>query len=149
MLNFLFPQNSYPTSVSVMLLAFRLLFGGVMMWHGITKMANYENLVSTFPNPLGLGSHLSLYLAIFAELFCSVGVIFGAFYRLALIPLIFTMIVAFFIIHHSQPFAAKELAFIYMVAFVILFVMGAGRFSLDNIIAAQLTKSHAAEYTEY
>ena len=48
MLNFLFPQNSYPTSVSVMLLAFRLLFGGVMMWHGITKMANYENLPPFF-----------------------------------------------------------------------------------------------------
>ncbi|MBQ1980891.1 MAG: DoxX family protein [Alistipes sp.] len=149
MLNFLFPQNSYPTSVSLMLLALRLLFGGVMMWHGITKMANYENLVSSFPNPLGLGSHLSLYLAIFAELFCSVGVIFGAFYRMALIPLIFTMIVAFFIIHHSQPFASKELAFIYLVMFILLFVMGAGRFSLDNIIAAQLTKNRAAEYTEY
>ncbi len=145
MMNFLFPQNAYPNSVSVFLLALRLLFGGLMMWHGVGKMMNYENLVQTFPNPLGLGSHLSLYLAIFAELFCSVGVIMGAFYRLALIPLMFTMIVALLWVHHGQAFAAKELAFIYLVMFALLFVMGAGRFSLDNIIAARLAKNHAAK----
>ena len=149
MMNFLFPQNTYPNSVSLFLLALRVLLGGVMMWHGISKMTNYETLVLTFPNPIGLGSHLSLYLAIFAELFCSVGVIFGAFYRLALVPIIFTMIVALFWVHRAQPFASKELAFIYMWVFAMLFVMGAGRFSLDNIIAAWLEKNHAAEYTEY
>ena len=72
------------------------------------------------------------------------GVIFGAFYRLALIPMIFSMCVAFLLVHRGQPFVAKELAFIYLVIFVVLFVMGAGRYSLDNVIATLLHKENVA-----
>ena len=86
-------------------------------------MSNFESLVATFPNPLGLGSRFSLYMIIFVEVFCSVGVIFGAFYRLALIPMIFSMCVAFVVVHRGQPFAAKELAFIYLVVFVAGFLL--------------------------
>ena len=73
------------------------------------------------------------------------GVIFGAFYRLALIPIIFSMCVAFLVVHRGQPFAAKELAFIYLVVFVVLFVMGAGRYSLDNVIATLLHRENVAK----
>ena len=65
-------------------------------------------------------------------------------FRLALIPIIFSMCVAFVVVHRGQPFAAKELAFIYLVIFVVLFVAGAGRYSLDNIIATLLHKENVA-----
>ena len=144
MLHFLFPLKNFSTPESVLLLILRLLFGLLLMWHGLTKMSSFESIVDTFPNPLGLGSRFSLYMIIFVEVFCSVGVIFGAFYRLALIPMIFSMCVAFLLVHRGQPFAAKELAFIYLVVFVVLFVMGAGRFSLDNVIATLLHKENVA-----
>ena len=144
MLQFIFPFKNFSTPESVLLLVLRLLFGLLLMWHGLTKMSNFESLVATFPNPIGLGSRLSLYMIIFVEVFCSVGVIFGAFFRIALIPMIFSMCVAFLVVHHGQPFAAKELAFIYLVVFVVLFVMGAGRYSLDNVIATLLHKERAA-----
>ena len=144
MLQFLFPLKTYSTPESVLLLILRLLFGLLLMWHGLTKMSNFESLVATFPNPLGLGSRFSLYMIIFVEVFCSVGVIFGAFYRLALIPMIFSMCVAFVVVHRGQPFAAKELAFIYLVVFVVLFAMGAGKYSLDNIIATLLHRENVA-----
>ena len=35
-------------------------------------------------------------------------------YRLAMLPMIFTMCIAFFVVHGSDPFAVKELAFIYL-----------------------------------
>ena len=135
MLQFLFPLKNFSTPESVLLLILRLLFGALLMWHGLTKMSNFESLVDTFPNPLGLGSRFSLYMIIFVEVFCSVGVIFGAFYRLALIPMIFSMCVAFVVVHRGQPFAAKELAFIYLVA---------GKYSLDNIIATLLHRENVA-----
>jgi putative oxidoreductase len=144
MLHFLFPLKNFSTPESVLLLILRLLFGILLMWHGLTKMSNFESLVATFPNPLGLGSRFSLYMIIFVEVFCSVGVIFGAFYRLALIPMIFSMCVAFVVVHRGQPFAAKELAFIYLVVFVVLFAMGAGKYSLDNIIATLLHRENVA-----
>ena len=109
-----------------------------MVWHGVSKIDNFSVLVENFPNPIGLGSRMSLYLAIFAEVICSAAVIVGAFYRLALIPLIFTMGVAMTMVHNGQSFAAKELALIFLVIFVLLFIMGAGRYSLDNMISVQI-----------
>ena len=146
-LSFLFPYNNYSAMMSAMILVLRLLFGGLMLWHGITKIENFEGLVAVFPNPLGLGSRLSLCLAIFAEVFCSVAVIVGAFFRLALVPLIFTMCVAMFVVHNGQAFAAKELALIFLVIYVMLMLVGAGRYSLDNIIAVRLYEERTAMAT--
>lgn len=78
---------------------------------------------------------MSLLLAIFGEVFCSVAFVFGFLYRLAMIPMIFTMFIAFFVIHSADPFATKELAFVYLLAFVILFIAGPGKYSVDLFIA--------------
>ncbi|MBQ6581026.1 MAG: DoxX family protein [Alistipes sp.] len=143
-LSFLFPYQPLPTRYNLALLALRMLFGGLLMWHGVSKILALEGDPSSFPNPIGLGSTLSLYLVVFAEVVCAAAVIVGAFYRLALIPILVTMCVALFVAHHGQPFAAKELAFIYLILFALMYCMGAGRFSLDNIIAKRLYDSRLA-----
>ena len=104
-LRFLFPTTRYTARASLFLLALRVLFGVLLLSHGIAKVDDFAALSEVFPDPLGLGSRISLTLAIFGELFCSVGFIVGAFYRLALIPMIFTMCVALFIVHGDDPFA--------------------------------------------
>ena len=144
MLSFLFPFKSYPVSMSLLLLALRLLFGGLMLWHGLSKIENFETLVVSFPDPLRLGGRLSLFLVVFVEVICSVGVIVGAFFRVALLPLIFSMCVALFVVHRGQAFAYKELAFIFMIIFLLLLLTGAGRYSLDNIIAVRLYEERTA-----
>ena len=68
-LSLLFPYKNYSASMSVLVLVLRLLFGGLMLWHGVSKIENFEELVVGFPNPLGLGHRLSLCLVIFAEVF--------------------------------------------------------------------------------
>ncbi len=143
--SFLFPLKLYPRSVSVMLLVLRLLFGVLLLWHGMNKIAQVATAAESFPNPLGLGHKLSFYLVVFAEVICSAAVIMGAFYRLALIPIIFSMAVAFFVVHHGQPLVAKELALIYLVVFAVLYFMGAGAYSLDNIIAKRLDEARLAK----
>ena len=144
-LSFLFPYKLYPRSVSFLLLVLRVLFGALLMWHGMTKIANVETVADNFPNPLGLGHRLSFYLVVFAEVICAAAVIMGAFYRLALVPIIFSMAIALFVVHRGQEFAAKELALIYLVVFVLLFCMGAGSYSLDNIIAKRLNNARLAK----
>ena len=109
---FLFPSKPDGITISLLLLALRILFGGLLLSHGIQKWNNYAEMSAVFPDPLGVGSNVSLGLAIFGELACSIGFIFGALYRLAMIPMIFTMCMAFFVIHGSDPFAVKELAFV-------------------------------------
>ena len=87
-----------------------------------------------FADPYGLGATVSLALAVFAEFFCSLLVVTGTFTRLATIPLIVTMLTAFLLIHGADPFPRKELALMYLVPFVTLFVTGPGRFSVDYLI---------------
>ncbi len=91
-----------------------------------------------FPDPLGIGSSISLGLAIFGELVCSMGFIIGLLYRLAMIPMIFTMVIAFFVIHANDAFAVKELAFVYLAVFVLMYIAGPGKFSVDNFIGSKL-----------
>lgn len=108
-----------------------------MLSHGIPKLLAFGTLSANFPDPLGVGSFTSLVLSIGAEVGCSLLLIFGLFTRLAILPLLFTMIMAFFVIHASDPFAVKELAMIYITIYVAIFSIGAGRFSLDRLIFKQ------------
>lgn len=139
--NFIFPLKPDSTKESLLLLAARIIFGLLFLMHGIQKWSNFQELSSMFPDPIGLGSSVTLGLAIFAELACSMAFIFGVLYRLALIPMMFTMIMAFFVIHGGDPFEVKELALVYLVIFIIMFIAGPGKYSVDRFIAKMLVKN--------
>ncbi len=136
---FLFPSKPDGTAMSLLILALRIVFGILLMSHGVQKWANFSAMSDSFPDPLGIGSQLSLILAIFGEMVCSIAFIFGFLYRLAMIPMIFTMCMAFFVIHANAPFATKELAFVYLAVFILLYITGPGKYSLDHFIAKALS----------
>ncbi|HEX4925214.1 MAG TPA: DoxX family protein [Bdellovibrionales bacterium] len=118
------------------LLVLRIGFGGVMLLaHGLPKLMSYSERANTFADPIGLGSNVSLILAIGAEVFCALAVTFGLFTRLAAVPLAFTMFVAAIVVHAGDPWQKKELAVMYFIAFVAIIVAGPGRFSLDTLFA--------------
>jgi len=101
---------------------------------GLRKLLNYQEMAANFPDPLGVGSDVSLMLTVFAEFFCALFLALGLFMRFALLPLIFTMIVAALIIHSEDAFHVKEHALIYLVIFTSLFLLGPGKYSLDHYI---------------
>lgn len=143
--DFLFPRCAGSRGCSLLLLAMRLLFGLLLLLHGIAKLVNYVDLSPSFPDPLGIGGQLSMILVVFAELCCSVAFIFGLLYRLALIPMIIAMAVAFVGVHHGA-LADGELAFIYLMAFIILYWAGPGRYSIDAWLRRALIRRD--EYAE-
>lgn len=55
-LRFLFPAAPSGAGASWLLLAARIVFGVLLMTHGIAKWQNFETLSATFPDPLGVGS---------------------------------------------------------------------------------------------
>jgi len=128
---FLFPSKPDGAATSAILLIVRIIFGVLLMNHGIEKWSNYQELSAVFPDPLGL--------AIFGELACSMAFIIGFLYRLAMLPMIFTMGMAFFVIHGNDPFAVKELAFIYLVVYVLMYIIGPGKFAVDHWLGKALT----------
>ena len=121
-------------STDLGLLILRLVAGASMLTHGYPKLQKVLNGNFQFGDPLGLGPEVSLILAVFAELICSALVIIGLTTRLAVLPLIVTMGVAFFIVHGADPFKVKELALIYLSIFLALFFTGPGKFSADRAI---------------
>ena len=138
LLRFFFPDEPVNTARSVLLLLARIAFGGLLLLHGWMKWQNYAVLSMSFPDPLDVGSQASLLLAIFAEVFCSLAVIVGALYRLALIPIIVTLLVIVCMIHQGDTLAIKELALVYLIVFVLLFVSGPGRYAVDTVLARKL-----------
>lgn len=138
---FLFPSKPSDNATSALLLIVRIVFGVLLMSHGIQKWSNFSEMSAVFPDPLGVGGSISLSLAIFGELFCSMAFIVGFLYRLAMIPMTFTMLVAFFVIHANDPFSVKELAFVYLVVFVLMYITGPGKFSIDRWIGNILSKN--------
>lgn len=140
--NFLFPRTPDSNGASLFLLALRIFFGLLLMSHGIDKWNHFNEMSMSFPDPLGVGSTTSLCLAIFAELGCSMAFIVGFLYRLALIPMIFTMSVAFFVIHAHTPFSTKELALVYLGVFVLAYIAGPGKFSIDFWLGKRLRSRH-------
>lgn len=122
--------------VDLSLLVLRIGFGGVMLLaHGLPKLMSYSERSATFADPIGMGPAVSLSLAIGAEVFCALAVIFGLFTRLAAVPLAFTMFVASVIVHADDPWQKKELAVMYFIAYLALIIAGPGRFSLDSFCA--------------
>lgn len=133
-------QNNKNTDVA--LLVVRVSGAGLMLAHGLPKL---EMLLSgdpvQFPALFGLGATSSLALAVFAEVLCSVLVLIGLGTRLAVIPLIFTMLVAAFYIHGADPFVKKEPAILYLIPYVTLLLTGSGKYALDHILQHKLAQS--------
>ena len=140
-INFLFPRYANRYGVSLFLLAMRVFIGMLFMMHGLDKAVNFNILVGNFPDPLGIGPFATLLLVVFAELFCAIFFIFGLLYRIIMIPMIIAMAVAFFGIHHSDM-TQGELAFLYFVIFILMYIAGPGRFSLDALIGKSIRKAY-------
>ena len=111
-----------------------------MLTHGWGKLqmmlaGNFDK----FPDPIGVGSSLSLVLIVVAEFVSPLLIILGLGTRLAAIPTIGGMAVAAFIVHGGDPWtlgagASKEPAMLYLIPYLALAFTGAGKFSLDALI---------------
>jgi len=110
----------------------RIVFSLLMMTHGWSKLERILDGNLNFGDPLGLGSTLSLYLVTFAELVAPVFTIVGFKTRIMALITSFAMAVAAFIAHGADPFAKKEMALLYLVGFLSVALMGAGRYSIDE-----------------
>lgn len=123
--------NLRNTDIGILLL--RLGVGGLMLTHGIPKLFRlFGSDPIKFGDPLGIGVEATLTLVVFAEVICSVLIIIGLATKLAAIPLLIAMFVAFFIVHADDPFQRKELALFFLIVYVVLLFTGSGKYSLDH-----------------
>ncbi len=133
-------NKNFSTSFSALhldiaLLLLRVTIAVLMLTHGIPKLDMLNADPIEFMNFMGLGPEISLYLTIFAEVICSLLLLFGIATRLAAIPLIITMLVAIFVAHINDPLASMEMAIHYLLVYLVLLLLGAGRYSVDYALS--------------
>ncbi len=97
-------------------------------------------MAAHFPDPIHIGAVPSLVFALVSDAICSVLVMLGLATRWAALIVVINIGVAWSLVHHFIFFARPqgdhgELCFLYISVFLALFVAGAGRYSLDALIA--------------
>ncbi|MBL1222373.1 DoxX family protein [Chryseobacterium sp. L7] len=130
-----FQSNSSSLPKDIILFAVRVFIGFAMLSHGFPKL---QMLLAggkiEFYDFIGLGPLVTLVLTVIAEFACSILLILGLFTRVSLGFLIFTMVVAAFMVHGADPFEKKEMSLIYLCVYLLLMAVGAGKISVDHMI---------------
>ena len=131
-------DTSYKTaSFDFSMLILRLGFGILMIPHGYAKYSSFDERQNEFMDFLGMGPLTSLILAIFAEIVCSTLLVLGLFTRAATVPLIITAIVITFMAHGGDIFGKAYGGFSYLLVYIVLLLLGPGKYSLDAAISRQ------------
>jgi putative oxidoreductase len=135
MIKKLFVPGNSSGAANLGLLVLRLWIGfSMLLNHGVEKLKTFSDLAPNFPDPLGIGHPASLALAVFAEFFASLLLVFGLVTRLGALVLTINMSVAFFIVLKGSLNGAGELAFLYLMGYVTLLLAGPGSFSVDKAL---------------
>jgi putative oxidoreductase len=134
-LNDLLGKGQGAAFIDVALLVLRVTIGILMLKHGIPKI---RKLLSPEPihffETFGLSERNSLIAAAFVEVFFSSLLILGLGTRIAVIPLLGTMLIAVFYTLKSHTFDKKEVPILFLLIYITIFFSGSGKFSLDYMI---------------
>ncbi|NNK61318.1 MAG: DoxX family protein [Flavobacteriaceae bacterium] len=110
----------------------RIGTSAMMLSHGLPKVERIFAETIEFSDPLGVGASTSLTLALIGEVIAPLFILVGFRTRLAAIPALMTMLVAAFVVHSSDPFATKEKALLYALAFLVILIAGPGKYALEK-----------------
>ena len=131
------------------LLVARLWFGLTMLFnHGFEKLAHFNDIVGTFPDPLRVGQEASLVLVVVAEVLGALLLTVGFMTRVAAAVLVIDMFVAFLMVHKAGMTgqSSGEMAFLYLAGFVTLAIAGGGLFSLDTLAFSKSGRSRIQKH---
>lgn len=138
MKNKILSAQSLNSDLGILLL--RLVFGGLFIYIGFEKIEHYHQYLPMFKDYTGLGVKTSYNLVIFAEFFCGILVTIGLLTRLAVIPILISMIVVVFIALKDKGFNDKQLPFLYLILSLVIFVLGSGKYSADALLFKKRNK---------
>jgi len=114
-----------------------LLFLGVsgglfLLWvHGLPKLLDFTAQLQLIEDPFHLGSHLTLILAIFAEVLCPLLIVAGLLARLACVPILFVLLVALLVVHPQWSVAEGQFGWLLLILFTTVLIAGPGRLAIS------------------
>ncbi|WP_130734054.1 DoxX family protein [Flavobacterium sp. J27] len=107
----------------------------IFLNHGVEKIVDFNAMLITFPDPLGIGKLPSLLFAFMADVVGSVFLFLGLLFRWSALLIASNLLVAFFIVHKANLMEIHgELALVYLIIILFLFFFGPGNRSLDSVL---------------
>ncbi|MFJ2539065.1 MULTISPECIES: DoxX family protein [unclassified Pseudomonas] len=114
------------------LLFLRVSGGLFLLWvHGLPKLLDFTAQLQLIEDPFHLGAHLTLILAIFAEVLCPLLIVAGVLARLACLPILFVLLVALLVVHPQWSVAQGQFGWLLLIVFATVFIAGPGRLALN------------------
>lgn len=132
--NSLYPFPSCAAFNWAMLFFRALVSVEMMVAHGFKKIGIGVAEAEHIPNPLHLPEVVNSAFAISANLFFPFLVLIGFCTRLATLPTLAVTLTGYFILHWSDSLLEKDAPYIYSVVFLLILVLGPGKYSVDNVI---------------
>jgi len=110
------------------LLFLRVSGGLFLLWvHGLPKLLDFTAQLQLIEDPFHLGAHLTLILAIFAEVLCPLLIVAGLLARLACVPILFVLLVALLVVHPQWSVAEGQFGWLLLILFATVLIAGPGR----------------------
>ena len=116
-------------------LLFRLVVGLSLMTHGYSKLMRLIEGRIWSRTHLFFNEEISLALVAFAEFFCPILVALGFWTRLFTLPIIYAFIIIVFDVHIDDPFSKMEKGILFLFSYILIFFIGPGKLSVDNLIS--------------
>ncbi|KAE9641004.1 DoxX family protein [Pseudomonas sp. PB106] len=114
------------------LLFLRVAGGLFLLWvHGLPKLLDFTAQLQLIEDPFHLGAHLTLILAIFAEVVCPLLIVAGLLARLACVPILFVLLVALLVVHPQWSVAEGQFGWLLLILFTTVFIAGPGRLAIS------------------
>ena len=127
------------TTSATGLLLLRFSISGLMLTHAWQEWTMF-NGTGDFPDPIGLGSQLTLIVTIISEVILSLLLVVGLATRFAAFGLANMMAVALIVVYADDPWQKKELVVAYLSVYITLLVAGGGPLSIQRFVFNQLFK---------
>jgi len=127
------------SQVSAFILGFRVLVAFAMIrTHGWKKLTDFEGTVAHIPDPFGIGGDLSAVVSILANVVFALFVAVGFFTRAAALFILSVTVTGFFVVHWGDPWPVKDVPLMYSVTFLLILLLGPGKYSLDHVLSQKL-----------
>jgi putative oxidoreductase len=135
----LFKRSLYPfPSCDVFnwaMLLFRIIVSlELIVVHGFKKIGIGVSVAEQIPNPLHLAETINSVFAISANIFFPFFVLIGFCTRAATLPTLAVTITGYFVLHWNDAALVRDTPFMYSIVFLLILVLGPGKYSIDNYI---------------
>ncbi len=133
-------QDSYGTGLGLCFL--RVSFAlSLFLKHGVEKITGFERMLYGFPDPLHIGTRLSLYIATASDVVAATFLILGFATRPSAFFAASNILVAWILVHHGMFFGKAsdhgEICVLYICGFMAILLCGPGRYSIDALLGSK------------